>query len=110
MNLIQIGDATPVHGFPEIYNGNLNEIAEEIANLKSQLAKKDKKIEELKDKFNNALNVLRAEYLEKLREHQASIEEFTDQWNTTLVNLKSEIMDKFDELDDKYVKKPEDNQ
>lgn len=63
MNLQRIQDSTPVHSFPTIHNQNIEELEREIAELNRVIAEKDKAIAELKNKFNSALNTLRAEYM-----------------------------------------------
>lgn len=63
MDLTRINDNTPVHEFPEIHNQNISELEQEIATLNAQIAEKDNTIKKLQDKFNSALNALRAEYI-----------------------------------------------
>ena len=61
-----IQDSTPVSGFPEIYNENNSILEQKISSLEAQLEAKQVEINSLKDKFNAALNALRAEYLAEI--------------------------------------------
>lgn len=75
MNLQRIQDSTPVHSFPAIYNVNIENLENEIARLQDELNDKQAKIDELKTKFNSALNTLRAEYIAMIEELKTRIED-----------------------------------
>ena len=74
-SLTRIQDSTEVHRFPEIYNGNIESLEREIASLHTALNTKEAEINDLKTKFNSALNALRAEYIRMIDELKTQIED-----------------------------------
>lgn len=78
----KISDLTPIHEFPYGnsngfvgYNRFVEDLLAEIDSLRTEIAAKDVAINELKNKFNSALNALRAEYMAKIEDLKSKIEE-----------------------------------
>jgi predicted nucleic acid-binding Zn-ribbon protein len=63
MKLTKIENITPVRDFPNIYNGNIDELVSEINRLNDVITAKDEEIRSLESDFNSALKKIRAEYL-----------------------------------------------
>ena len=74
-SLTRIQDSTAVHSFPGIYNQNIETLEQEIASLHTTLNEKEAEINDLKTKFNSALNALRAEYIRMIDELKTQIED-----------------------------------
>ena len=74
LGLTKIQDSTAVHEFPTIYNENIEKLERKIVDLEDEISEKDAKIEELKTKFNAALNALRAEYIAMIDDLKNKIE------------------------------------
>ena len=75
MELYRITDLTAVHDFPAIHNHNVQELEAEIARLHQEISEKNALIDDIKAKFNSALNALRAEYIAKIEDLKSKIEE-----------------------------------
>ncbi len=58
MELQRIENSTPVREFPDIYNGNIDKLVEEINELNAIINDKDKKIKELEEYINRVKNNL----------------------------------------------------
>ena len=69
MNLTKIENTTPVREFPDIYNGNIDELVSEINRLNQQLSQKDDEIENLRISVSSALNRMRSEYIAMFDTH-----------------------------------------
>lgn len=74
LGLTKIQDSTAVHEFPTIHNENIEKLERKIVDLEDEISEKDAKIEELKTKFNAALNALRAEYIAMIDDLKNKIE------------------------------------
>ena len=68
MELTKIEKSTPVREFPDIYNGNIDKLVNEINRLQQLLSQKDTEIENLRVTFNGALNRIRSEYIQMFAE------------------------------------------
>ena len=68
MELTKIENSTPVREFPDIYNGNIDKLVNEINRLQQLLSQKDTEIENLRVTFNGALNRIRSEYIQMFAE------------------------------------------
>ena len=75
MELDRITDLTAVHDFPAIHNSNVQKLEAEIARLHQEISEKNALIDDIKAKFNSALNALRAEYMAKIEDLKSKIEE-----------------------------------
>jgi len=62
MAFTKIENDTNIKDFPDIYNGNIDELIKKIGELETAISKKDAEIRKIKEDFRLALNALRAEY------------------------------------------------
>lgn len=74
MNLERIKDSTPVREFPVIYNGNIDELVEEINDLNDIINEKDLEIKKLKKEFYELRADLTANFLKQFKEKITEIE------------------------------------
>lgn len=101
MELTKIYESTNIKDFPNIHNGNIDELVREINELETTIAQKDTQISTLISNFNQTINSLDAKYQALFSQKMAEFEDTfvkISEFNTTISNL-----------DNKFVKK-EDNQ